>query len=462
MERSENIAMNMGNKCDTEAVATGNMSTHEGFDSPGTAISDDAVYMYLPVVYKEEDKKILRELAVQYMEYATLPIQEEKAHLWEKLNDLERVRPLLYHNELPWHEMNIGDELTLKTSTAFTQRIETELRRHIYLWRHMAADMVLEPVFYSPMIIHNSGIGLQIEEKTSATDADNNIVGHEFIPVIREESDLEKMKDPVVTVDREKTQETYEAYCDIFDGIMPVEIKGVNGFWYAPIDDVVMYMGTSELLDNLYMDPELVHASMKRLTDAYLVALDQYEKLGALGTNNKNYRVGSGAYGYSAKLGRGRAKGMHCNEMWGSCASQFFTSVSPAMQEEFCMQYEMEWLERHAFSYYGCCERLDHKMDILRKVKSLRKVSCSPWTRTEHMAEVLGRDYVVSLKPSPACFAFDTFEEEMVRKDVKGKLEILKDCNVELIIKDVSTIKYDPQRLFRWVEIVMELCEGMQ
>ena len=442
-------------------MAADNMTTHAAFDAPGTAISNDTVYMYLPVVYTEDDKKIIRELAAQYMEYATLPVQQEKAHMWEKLNDLERVRPLLYHNELPWHELNIGDELVLHTSTPFAQRIEEELKRHIYLWKHMPADMVLEPVFYSPMIINNSGIGLQIEEKTSATDDANNIVGHEFIPVIVEESDLEKIVDPVITVDEEKTKETYEAYCDIFEGIIPVEIKGVQGFWYAPIDDVVMYMGTSELLENVYMDPELVHASMKRFTDAYLAALDQYEKLGALGSNNLNYRIGSGAYGYSAKLGRGRSNGMKCNEMWGSCASQFFTSVSPEMQDEFCMQYELEWLDRHALSYYGCCERLDHKIDVLSKVKSLRKISCSPWTKTEHMAEVVGRKYVVSLKPSPACFAYDTFDEQMVINDVKTKLELLKDCNVEMIIKDISTVKYDPQRLFRWVEIVSELCEGM-
>ena len=76
------------------------------------------------------------------------------------------------------------------------------------------------------------------------------------------------------------------------------------------------------------------------------------------------------------------------------------------------------------------------------------------------MAEVVGRDYVVSLKPSPACFAFDTFDEDAVRRDVQGKLKLLKNCNVEIIIKDVSTIRYDPKRLWRWVEIVSELCRN--
>lgn len=439
---------------------TDNMTTHAAFDAPGTAVSNDTVYEYRPVDYTQEDISIIRELGAQYMEYASLPIQKENARLWGKLNDLERTRPMVWHNEMPWHELNMEDELTLRTSSPFTQRIEEELRRRIYLWKHMPGDMVLEPVFYSPMIIENSGIGLNISEETASTDADNHIVGHKFIPVITCEEDLEQIVTPVVTLDREKTEQTRAAYEEIFGGVVPVEVRGVQGFWFAPIDDVVMYMGTNELLMNTVMDPDLIHASMKKITDAYMGALDQYEALGCLGSNTINSRIGSGAYGYSGQLGRGQMTGMKCSQMWGACASQFFTSVSPDMQEEFCLPYEKPWLERFGLSYYGCCERLDHKMDVIGQVKNLRKVSCSPWSDPAHMAEVLGRNYVVSLKPSSAVFAFDHFDEKAVVKDVTAKLEALKDCNVEIIIKDISTVKYDPSRLWRWVEIVTELCRG--
>lgn len=434
------------------------MTTHTAFDAPGPAISNDTTYSYLPIEYTPKDVEIIRNLASEYMEYAALPVQKETAKLWEKVNDLESARPVLWHNELPWHEMNGEGELTNQTSTPFTKRIEDELLRKIYLWKHMRADMVLEPVFYSPMIIQNSGMGMSITEETAATDTENVIVSHKFIPQIVTIEDTEKIVTPKITLDQKKTQDTYEAYQDIFGNTMPVEIKGVQGFWFAPIDDVVQLMGTNELLLNVAMEPELVHASMKKIVDAYMGALDQYEALDCLGSNNLNYRVGSGAYGYSSKLPRGPMKGMKCADMWGASASQFFTSVSPDMQDEFSIAYEKPWLERFAYSYYGCCERLDQKMDVLKKIKNLRKVSCSPWSDTARMAELLGRDYVVSLKPSPACFAFDTFDEDAVRREMKEKLELLKNCNVEIIIKDVSTVRYKPQRLWRWVEIVTELC----
>ncbi|WP_411337584.1 hypothetical protein [Ruminococcus gauvreauii] len=437
-----------------------NMTTHAAFDAPGTAVSNDTTYMFLPVEYNDEDVAILRELAREFMEIANLPVQKETAELWERVNDLESARPVVWHNELPWHEMNVDDELTLRTSTPFAQRIEEELRRKIYLWKHMPGDMVLEPVFYSPMIIENSGMGIAITEETIASDAENNIVSHKFIPQIVTIEDTEKIKAPKVTLDKEATQATYEAYQDILGPVMPVEIKGVQGFWYAPVDDLVQLMGTNELLLNVVMEPELVHASMKKISEAYMAALDQYEALGCLGSNNLNYRMGSGAYGYSKELKRGTMTNMKCCDMWGASASQFFTSVSPQMHDEFSIAYEKPWMERFGLSYYGCCERLDIKMDQLRQIKNLRKISCSPWSDTEHMAEVVGRDYVVSLKPSPACFAFDTFDEDAVRRDVQGKLKLLKNCNVEIIIKDVSTIRYDPKRLWRWVEIVSELCRN--
>ena len=324
----------------------------------------------------------------------------------------------------------------------------------------MPGDMVLEPVCYAPMIIENSGIGLAIEEETRALDEKNNIVGHAFTSQISCLEDLEQLTPPVVTLDRDKTAETLAAYQDIFRDIIPVELRGCPGFWFAPMDDIVQYMGVEDLLCNLMDEPELVHATMRRVMDCYLAGLEQYEALGCLATNNINYRIGSGGYGYTAELPRGTAHGMRCTGMWGAAASQIFTSVSPAMHDEFSIQYEKEWLDRFPLSYYGCCERLDNKIDILRQIRSLRKISISPWSDAAHAAEVIGRQYVISLKPSPAALAFENFDEEAVRRDVGERLAAVRGCNVEVVIKDISTVRYQPERLWRWVEIVHALCQS--
>jgi len=55
------------------------------------------------VTYKE--KNILRELACRKVEIASLPIHREKIRLWKDLNSLRKTRPLVWINEMPWHEL---------------------------------------------------------------------------------------------------------------------------------------------------------------------------------------------------------------------------------------------------------------------------------------------------------------------------------------------------------------------
>ena len=59
--------------------------------------------------------EILRHLADQVADIASLPVQREKARLWTKLNDLDSERPMVWINEICWNEMNVNDELTLRT-----------------------------------------------------------------------------------------------------------------------------------------------------------------------------------------------------------------------------------------------------------------------------------------------------------------------------------------------------------
>jgi hypothetical protein len=74
-------------------------------------------------------------------EVAALPIHKEKARLWQKLNDLESKRPMVWINEICWNEMNVDDELTLKCENRWARDQETEMRRLLYQWRHLPGDM---------------------------------------------------------------------------------------------------------------------------------------------------------------------------------------------------------------------------------------------------------------------------------------------------------------------------------
>jgi hypothetical protein len=64
----------------------------------------------------------------------------------------------------------------------------------------------------------------------------------------------------------------------------------------------------------------------------------------------------------------------------------------------------------------------------------------------------------MSSKPSPAFLATDTFDEEAVRADLRRTVDAARRYGkeLELILKDVSTVRYQPRRLTRFSEIALE------
>ncbi len=224
-----------------------------------------------------------------------------------------------------------------------------------------------------------------------------------------------------------------------------------------------MLMGVEQAMMDLVLRPEMVNAAVSRWVDASLSLIEQVEKLNALALNSDNTRVGSGGYGYTKSLpaadatpGRARLR-----DLWGCSNAQIFSEVSPAMHWEFALRHEMRWLERWGLTYYGCCEPLDRKMDILRRIPNLRKISMSPKADPARAAEALGRQYVFSMKPNPAILAEDTWRPERARQELEEALGKARHCNVEIIMKDVSTVRYEPQRLWEWARMAVEVAQSL-
>jgi hypothetical protein len=73
------------------------------------------------------------------------------------------------------------------------------------------------------------------------------------------------------------------------------------------------------------------------------------------------------------------------------------------------------------------------------------------------MVAEVGADYVISQKPSPAIFAEAGWQPEKARTDIREVLEKADGkCHIEFIMKDISTVRRDPKRLWQWVQIAME------
>jgi hypothetical protein len=142
--------------------------------------------------------------------------------------------------------------------------------------------------------------------------------------------------------------------------------------------------------------------------------------------------------------------------VWAFGMAQLFTTVSPAMHEQYDIELVRPLYERFGLLYYGCCEPLHNKIHIVRKLRNVRKISMSPWADVNKGAENIHGDYVLSLKPNPAFLAVDLMEDN-INKTVREAITACKANNtpLEVIQKDVSTIGYHLDYLDRWEKLVM-------
>ena len=406
----------------------------------------------------EKDKTILRRLAERKAQIAILPIQNEKAKMWSNLNSLKRVKPMVWINERPWHEL--GVECQLETSNPFCREIELKLRKILYQWDHMRVDSVVENKIYCPIVIGDTGFGIEeISRKIKVSEG--SPPSREFTPQIEEAEDIEKIRTTEITLDEKTTESRYQVMLDIFGGIIAVEKRGVPNLWFAPWDELIRWWGVQQALTDLILRPDMVKAAMDRLVNAYLNRLEQYERLNLLSLDNDNHRVGSGGYGFTDELPKSDFNKNHIRpvDLWGCGAAQIFSEVSPEMHKEFAPDFELRWLKRFGLNYYGCCEPLHKKIAILKSIPNLRKISISPRANIEEAVSQIGKKYVLSYKPNPAIFAEEPWDPQKARHELRFALEQAKGCIVEVIMKDVSTIRNEPRRLWEWAQIATEVTE---
>lgn len=408
---------------------------------------------------RKRDRAILRQLAEEKAEIAALPVHAETAAEWRRLNGLQIGRPLVWINEIPWHEMDVDGELELRAEDPFCRQVEWTLRTELYQWRHMRGDMVVEPTFYSPLVIHDTGFGIREEVDVILQDERGGIVSREFHPQIDREADLKKIQMPIVTHDEEASERNLQRRIELFGDLLTVKPRGIVHQWFAPWDELVRWWDVQKVLLDLAVRPQLVHAAVERLMSAYLCRLEQWEALNLLSLTEGNYRVGSGGLGYCDEIPPPGfdPEHVHTQDQWGCATAQIFSEVSPAMHEEFALQYERRWLERFRLTYYGCCEPLHDKIELLKSIPNLRKISMSPWADVERMATEAGDRYVLSHKPNPAVFATDHWDLDGARRNLEEVLVRTRGCVVEVIMKDISTVRDEPQRLWEWAQMATEL-----
>ncbi|MCR5694851.1 MAG: hypothetical protein K6G89_07790 [Clostridia bacterium] len=404
-----------------------------------------------------EDRLTLRMLAERYMSYALSDKNNGNRLLWRSLNDGNMQKPMVAIDQMPWNELDVDGFLACTVKDPYFRRVEWNLRSEIYKWEHLPADMVLNPYILLPRPIANAGYGIRSEyEARAVTDPANSVVSKRYVNQFQEPEDVEKIKTPVISIDREAEAGIVAEANEVFGGIAPVRMQGIIlhlGIW----DWIAQWMGVENCYIELMDRPEMIHQIMDRLTEA---TLSQIEQINSLGLYDVNTNMCHCSYTFTSSLPSPDCDKNNptTHDGWGFGMAQLFTSVSPKVTAEFEVPYMQRLFPHFGAIYYGCCDRLDDRLDIIDRMPNIKKISCSPWSDRERFAADLPKKYIMSNKPSPALLAHPCFDEDAVREDLRRTIAAAKSngLRLEMLLKDISTVKYEPQRLWRWAEIADE------
>ena len=405
----------------------------------------------------DRDTEILRGLGHELSKVASLPVQDEKKAMWRALNGLRMVRPMVCMDQLPWHELNVDDELTLLCEDEFLRSIEKDIRKTLYKWNHFPADMVVENRIDVPKTVRGLNYGLKIVEETLDKQDGNDVVSHKYLDICPDEESLEAIQPDVIEADEALDKEHMDICREIFKDIMPVRLFGVwihAGVW----DRIAQARSVETILYDIIDRPEFTKKVAKKFLDLTMSTVDQCEALGLLEAEDPLVHC-TGAYVDDLPTKDYDPLHTTAKDCWALTMAQLFSTVGPDMHEEFDIDIMMPLFDRFGLIYYGCCEPLNKKIDIVRKIKNVRKISISPWADIDESAMKIAGDYVFSGKAHPVHVALGTLKSNEVKEQVGHMLRACKENNTscEIILKDVSTVSGNPQVLTEWEKLVMQL-----
>lgn len=405
------------------------------------------------------ERTILRDLALTYADIAAQPVQAARRARWYRLNGLRGERPLVLIDQVCWEQMDVDGLLSCQVADPYWRAVETRLRQAIYQAAHMPVDRVMEPYVTLPRPVRRTGWGITAAVETLRLEEDSEVASQRMHNQIRDFDDLERLRTPTVTLDTDREAAIREEAEALLSGILPWRLTGETlhlGLW----DQISQWRGVTDCYLDLIDRPALLHALMARLTEGTLSVIDQMDGLGLFDVNSHLCHC---SHTYLDGLPAEGSDPDHpvAKDAWAFGMAQLFASVAPEVTAEFEVRYVRRLFERFGAIYYGCCEQLDDRLDIIATLPNVRKLSCSPWNSKARFCERMPDGVIVSYKPNPAYLATDGFDEAVVRRDLRESMDTARANGrpCELILKDISTVRHDPARLWRWAEIAMEEAE---
>jgi hypothetical protein len=390
-----------------------------------------------------KDREILRNLAGKYARIVSSEEMGNRRDIWRRTNDLiDRSVPFIIEdNGTFFKDLVPALECDGETERGF----EAYLSRVICNYECIPDDRIFYPFFPIAWKIQRPAICPELTI-TRAADASGRELGYETnTPLAELESGLEKLQRGEFSVDREGTYQAVALAEDIFGDLLPVKIMTDAGTatGNGMAQKAVSLMGMENFYIAMMDQPENVHRFFEFVAAESMDFMNWLlqEKLFCL--NNDAHWVGSGSIGYSKELPRRNVpeKGPWLPEdCWCFIEAQEAVGLPNDMFTEFIFPYMNRVAQHYGLVYYGCCEPVHEFWSTLKTIKNLRKITISPWCNQEIMADVVGKEVVLSRKPHPMQLCSEVFNPEGFTAHIKESLDMAKDNFIELIFRDTNPL----------------------
>jgi hypothetical protein len=412
------------------------------------------------------DRATIRDLAARWAELAALPVMAERRRQWRALHDLRPERPMiLIETSSIDGYVGAGE---LRCEDPILRAVEATIRDNLRHAEEVGDDVVLEPYYRIGWDLEPTTWGVEVVQEP-ATVAEGDVpLGYTFNFPIKRPEDIALLQQRSFAVNRQGSLDRKALLEDAFGDLLPVRLGNYDHFMVEQGAEswagnyfigltwqIYRFIGNDGLLYWLYDSPETIHALLEYMASDRERQFGFLESEGLIVPNTDSQMAGPRAYGYVSDLPQpddgtpGRI-----SDLWCWLESQETTTISPTMFREIFLPYMARVASRFGLVYYGCCEPVHDRLESIKAaLPNLRSVSVSAWSDFDRVAELLGADYVYSRKPNPSFFSGSSLDWDLVRGDLRRTAAATRDCNVELLFRDLYTIDGDRPRLARWVEL---------
>lgn len=407
----------------------------------------------------KEDVQVLRELVRQYVEIANKPVQNQRREEWSDVLSLRPGRPMVvasYGMWNVWCREVFGDH-AMSCRDPMLREHERGLRMAIFR-DSIGDDHILER-WLGESAVRDGAWGQLFGVEQRLTDRPVEGGAGAYRPAVVEWSDMTRLRPVRHRIDEEATERRLAPLREAVGDLIEINVSRqpvFSGFMADVSWNMTMLRGLEQMMVDMYESPRELHAMAAFIRDATLAAQDAAEAAGDYGL--ADHGIQEVPYGRELEWPRANVRPRKRKDLWCFAAAQEFEVISPAMHEEFLLQYQLPIVSRFGLTAYGCCEDLTRKIDMLRGVPNLRLIAVTPRADVRRCAEQIGGDYVISWRPNPADMVCCGFDESKIRRIIRQGVQACRGLHLCIHLKDIETVEDNPSRLERWVEIVRETC----